>query len=78
MYGRCNICVASGDHVSPFFLNAKSTGRRKTRSKVSALRMPDMRKIKAKLVTFVTDSVRLVGIVENKNLLARMLQDKER
>jgi len=29
MYGRCNICVASSDHVSPFFLNAKSTGREK-------------------------------------------------
>src|SRR5262249_10411612 len=35
-------------------------------------------KIKTKLVTFVTDNVLLVGIVGNKNLLARMLQDKER
>ena len=34
--------------------------------------------IKTKLVTFVTDNVLLVGIVGNKNLLARMLQDKER
>jgi hypothetical protein len=46
--------------------------------KVSALRMSDMKKIKTKLVTFVTDNVLLVGIVGNKNLLARMLQDKER
>jgi len=37
----------------------------------------DMKKIKTKLVTFVTDNVRLVGIVGNKNLLARMSQDKE-
>jgi len=29
--------------------------------------------IKTKLVTFVTDNVLLVGIVGNKNLLARML-----
>jgi len=36
-----------------------------------------MKKIKTKLVTFVTDNVRLVGIVGNKNLLARMSQDKE-
>jgi hypothetical protein len=40
--------------------------------------MSDMKKIKTKLVTFVTDNVLLVGIVGNKNLLARMLQDKER
>jgi len=37
----------------------------------------DMKKIKTKLVTFVTDNVRLVGIVGDKNLLARMSQDKE-
>jgi len=78
MFGRCNICVVSSDNVSPFLLNAKSAGRRKTRSKVSALRMSDMKKIKTKLVTFVTDNVLLIGIVANKNLLARMLQDKER
>ena len=36
-----------------------------------------MKKIKTKLVTFVTDNVRFVGIVGNKNLLARMSQDKE-
>ena len=36
-----------------------------------------MKKIKSRLVTFVTDNVRLVGIVGDKNLLARMLQDKE-
>jgi len=75
MFGRCNICVVSSDNVSPFLLNAKSAGRRKTRSKVSALRMSDMKKIKTKPVTFVTDNVLLVGIVGNKNLLARMLQD---
>ena len=40
--------------------------------------MSDMKKIKSKLVTIVTDNVRLVGIVRNKNLLARMLQEKER
>ena len=34
--------------------------------------------IKTKLVTFVTGNVLLVGIVGNKNLLARMLQAKER
>ena len=34
--------------------------------------------IKTKLVTFVTDNILLVGIVGNKNLLARMSQDKER
>jgi hypothetical protein len=43
-----------------------------------ALRMSDMKKIKTKLVTFVTDNVLLVSIVGSKNLLARMLQDKER
>ena len=37
----------------------------------------DMKKIKTKLVTFVTDNVRLVGIVGDKSLLARMSQDKE-
>ena len=39
--------------------------------------MSDMKKIKTKLVTFVTDNVLLVGIVGNKNLPACMLQDKE-
>jgi CBS-domain-containing membrane protein len=38
--------------------------------------MSDVKKIKTKLVTIVTDNVRLVGIVGNKNLLARMLQDE--
>jgi hypothetical protein len=66
----------SRDSVSPFLLNANSAGRRKTRSKVSALRMSDMKKIKTKLVTFVTDNVLLVGIVGNENLLARMLQER--
>jgi hypothetical protein len=40
--------------------------------------MSDMKKIKTKFVTIVTDNVLLVGIFGNKNLLARMLQDKER
>jgi len=40
--------------------------------------MSNMKKIKSKLVIIVTDNVLLVGIVENKNCLARMLQDKER
>jgi hypothetical protein len=35
-----------------------------------------MKKIKTKLVTFVTDNVLLVGIVGNENLLARMLQER--
>jgi hypothetical protein len=71
--GRCNICVASSDNVSPFLLNANSgVGKNKIKG------MPDMKKIKSKLVTIVTDNVRLVGIVGNKNCLARMLQDKER
>jgi hypothetical protein len=68
--GRCNICVASSDNVSPFLLNANSgVGKNKIKG------MPDMKKIKSKLVTIVTDNVRLVGIVGNKNLLARMLQE---
>jgi hypothetical protein len=49
-------------------------GPAKNKTKVSA----DMKKIKSKLVTFVTDNVRLIGIVGDKNLLARMSQDKER
>ena len=73
MYGRCNICVASSDHVSPFFLNAKSTGAKNTIKGMS-----DVKKIKTKLVTIVTDNVRLVGIVGDKNLLARVSQEKER
>ena len=40
--------------------------------------MSDIKKIKSKLVTFVTDNVRLVGIVGDKNLLARVSQEKER
>jgi len=39
--------------------------------------MSDMKKIKTKLVTFVTDNVRLIGIVGHKDLLARMSQEKE-
>jgi hypothetical protein len=37
--------------------------------------MSDMKKIKTKLVTIVTDNVRLVGIVGNKNPLARVSQE---
>jgi hypothetical protein len=74
MFGRCNICVTSSDNVSPFLLNANSAGRRKTRSKVCQ----NMKKIKSKLVTIVTDNVRRVGIAENKNRPARMSQEKER
>jgi hypothetical protein len=37
--------------------------------------MWDMKKIKTKLVTIVTDNVRLVGIVGNKNPLARVSQE---
>jgi hypothetical protein len=47
----------------------------KTQSKVSALRMSDMKKIKTKLVTFVTDNVLLVGIFGNEIFL-RMLQER--
>jgi hypothetical protein len=75
MFGRCNICVASSDNVSPFLLNTNSAGRRKTRSKLSTSGMSEMKKIKSKLVTIVTDNVLLVGIVANKNLLARTLQE---
>jgi len=71
MFGRCHMWVASSDDAWPFLVNANSAGRRKTRSKVSA----DMKKIKSKLVTFVTDNVLLVAIVGNKNLLARMSQE---
>src|SRR5262249_56731107 len=71
MFGRCNICVASSDNVSPFLLNANSAGQRKHDQ-----RYVRHEENKNKLVTFVTDNVLLVGIVGNKNCLARMLQDK--
>ena len=45
------------------------------RPKVSALDT-DMKKIKSKLVTIVTDNVLRVAIVSNKTLLARMLQER--
>jgi hypothetical protein len=38
--------------------------------------MSNMKKIKSKLVTIVTDNVFLVGIVANKNLVARMSQER--
>jgi hypothetical protein len=50
--------------------------RRSAKNKIKG--MSDMKKIKSKLVTIVTDNVRRVGIVENKNRLARMSQEKER
>jgi Tfp pilus assembly protein PilP len=59
---------------APFVLNVNSAGQAKNTIK----RMSDMKKIKTKLVTFVTDNVRLVGIVGDKDLLARMSQEKER
>jgi hypothetical protein len=65
--------VASSDNASPFLLNANSAGQAKNTIK----RMSDMKKIKTKLVTFVTDNLRLVRIVGDRNLLARVSQDKE-
>jgi hypothetical protein len=73
VFGRPLCAWPSRGKVSAFLLNAKSAGRRKTRSKVSALDT-DMKKIKSKLVTIVTDNVLRVGIVKNKTLLACMLQ----
>src|SRR5262245_43513871 len=49
----------------------------KTRSKVSALRMSDMKNIKTKLVTFVTDSVRLSVLLETKIFLRAVLLQEE-
>jgi hypothetical protein len=61
MFGRCNICVA----VATIPQASKNTIKG----------MSNMKKIKSKLVTIVTDNVLLVGIVGNKNRLARMLQE---
>ena len=74
-FGRSLFAWTSRGNGSAFLLNAKSAGGRKTRSKVSALDT-DMKKIKSKLVTIVTDNVLGVGIVKNKTLLARMLQER--
>ena len=49
--------------VSPFLLNANSVGQKQDQRYVS-----DMKKIKSKLVTFITDNVRLV----DKNLVGRI------
>jgi len=72
VFGRALSSWPNREKVSAF-LNANSAGGRKTRSKVSAL---DTEKIKSKLVTIVTDNVLRVGIVSNKTLLARMLQER--
>src|SRR5262249_45889028 len=47
-------------------------------STLSSMRRSRSAKIKTKLLTFVPDNVPLFRIFGNKNLLARMLQDKER
>jgi hypothetical protein len=78
MFGRCNICVAGSDSVSLSPGRHNPAGRRKTRSKGIGVTYVIMKKIKPKLVTIVTDNVLLVGIVGNKNLLARMLQEMKR
>jgi hypothetical protein len=75
VFGRALSSWPNREKVSAFLLNANSAGGRKTRSKVSALDT-DMKKIKSKLVTIVTDNVLRVGIVSNKTLLARMLQER--
>jgi hypothetical protein len=75
VFGRPLFAWPSHENGSAFLLNAKSAGGRKTRSKVSALDT-DMKKIKSKLVTIVTDNVLRVGIVKSKTLLARMLQER--
>ena len=74
VFGRALSSWPNREKVSAF-LNANSAGGRKTRSKVSALDT-DMKKIKSKLVTIVTDNVLRVGIVSNKTVLARMLQER--
>jgi len=63
------------EKVSAFLLDANSAGGRKVRLNVSALDT-DMKKIKSRLVTIVTDNVLRVGIVSNKTLLGRMLQER--
>jgi hypothetical protein len=75
VFGRALSSWPNREKVSAFLLNANSAGGRKTRSKVSALDT-NMKKIKSKLVTIVTDNVLRVGIVSNKTLLARMLQER--
>ena len=61
------------DRQSGVFGRALSAWPR--REKVSALDT-DMKKIKSRLVTIVTDNVLRVGIVSNKTLLGRMLQER--
>jgi hypothetical protein len=75
VFGRALYACSNGEKVSAFLLNANSAGGRKMCSKVSALDT-DMKKIKSRLVTIVTDNVLRVGIVSNKTLLGRMLQER--
>jgi hypothetical protein len=72
VFGRALSACSNGEKISAFILNANSAGGRK---KVSALDT-DMKKIKSMLVTIVTDNVLRVGIVSNKTLLGRMLQER--
>ena len=74
VFGRPLFAWASHGKASVFLLNANSACERKTRSKVAALDTgmaldADMKKIKSKLVTIVTDNVLHVGIVEAKRFL---------
>jgi hypothetical protein len=75
MSGRALSAGPRREKVSAFLLNANSAGGRKVRSNVSALDT-DMKKIKSRLVTIVTDNVLRVGIVSNKTLFGRMLQER--
>ena len=74
VFGRALSACSNREKISVFLLNANSAGGRKT-PKISALDT-DMKKIKSKLVTIVTDNVLRVGIVSNKTVLARMLQER--
>ena len=74
VFGRPLFAWASHGKASVFLLNANSACGRKTRCKVAALDTDmalaaDMKKIKSKLVTIVTDNVLHVGIVEAKRFL---------
>jgi hypothetical protein len=72
VFGRPLFAWASHGKASAFLLNGSNSAcERKTRSKVAALDTgmaldADMKKIKSKLVTIVTDSVLHVGIVKAK------------
>jgi hypothetical protein len=73
--GRALSACSNREKVSAFLLNANSAGGRKCARRVWALDT-DMKKIKSRLVTIVTDNVLRVGIVSNKTLLGRMLQER--